>query len=130
MVSALVISLLKSITLDAAIAEISAVRDVEIDKVLKEAGLTDWLREQRRLGNGTIVQPRPQFYLMSERSIIHIGYDEDHALSKHRQGGKPGDRVLTNIQRTTDRLEAQARDQRFCGDCLKKTPASWHPRYA
>ena len=62
------------------------IRDVQIDKVLRESGVEAWVRDTRGTAPTGIMYPRLQGYIATARSNIHVDAGGGVPLCRHRQG--------------------------------------------
>ena len=113
-------------SLNAAEEHISQRRDVEITKLMRQGTTGQWVRDTLRACPLPTAWPAPANYAVTSRSSVHV-MAERAPLCSHRQRGGGADR-LVGPTIVTDLHEAIAWQRPFCAACLRRSPASWHPR--
>ena len=127
-VAALMRSLLVAEPFADSVRYINGVRDVQIDKVLREAGVEAWVRDTHRMAPTGVMYPRPQGCIATARSNMYVDAGGGVPLCRHCQGEQQASNRLKNAFFVAALHEAQGYERPFCADCMHRAPTSWHPR--
>eukprot|EP00435_Cladocopium_sp_Y103_P035527 s950_g9.t1 len=113
-------------SIDAADRHVSSLRNTELNKVLKDRGMANWMHKMHRETKLGAPFPVPTGYGATERSRTHVLVGDNITLCQHRQSDEKSKR-LVNPMTSDNVLEAIAWGRQWCDECLRRSPASWWP---
>eukprot|EP00435_Cladocopium_sp_Y103_P075206 s702_g55.t1 len=113
-------------SIDAADRHVSSLRNTELNKVLKDRGMANWMHKTLRETKLGAAFPVPTGYGATERSRTHVLVGDNITLCQHRQSDEKSKRLVSPM--TSDNVyEAIAWGRQWCDECLRRSPASWWP---